>query len=187
MVSTSDIPWREGGAYGAVAYVGGLVITMTVFYLDHLGTTLDWGQDATLGESLVLMTTIFYNAHFVASELGATIMDPCVGVRCLSLFNEQDILFGPIYYVIPPLFLLLMGALVVYATDVTGRARSAIAGASVVIGYFALAIAVVLALRFGVGFELDIVATIAAGLGYPVVFGAVGGLVANEVVSFQDN
>ena len=194
MSAMEKISWNEGGVYGAATYVGSLALSMTTFYLDSLSTPLWW--DSALSEKLVLAVTLFYNSHFVTSELGGG--EPgwepettplCFSLRCLEFFSTgtgiPHFLFSPVYYVIPPLFLLGTGALLVYATEPSGRLGSLVAGASVAVGYLPIMLLVVVVLRLGAGFTLELPTTITFGILYPVVFGGVGGLMSNEVISYR--
>jgi hypothetical protein len=181
----SDIDWKAGGIYGATAYFGSFIFSVTFFYLDHLGTGLQY-TESTLTESIGLMTTIFHNAQFITTELGGNesyTEGLCGTLRCLEFFGtEQGMLFVPVYYAIPPIVLLGIGAVVAYATEPGDRLTAVLSGASLAIGYVVAMLAIILVFRFGVGFNIDPVMAVVAGIAYPVIFGSIGGFVGNEIV-----
>lgn len=187
-MKVSDIPWKQGGGYGAVAYFVSYIFAATFFYLDHLGTQLQY-SDASTTESIALITTIFHNGLFVGTQLGGgeSLLSPdaplCGPMTCLEFFGaDQGMLFVPAYHVIPPLVLLGIGALVAYTVEPKDRLEALLTGASLALGFVVVMLAVVLIFRFGVGFSIDPVMAVVAGIAYPVVFGSIGALVGNELV-----
>jgi hypothetical protein len=186
-MKASDIPLKEGGIYGATTYLVSFIFAATFFYLDHLGTQLQY-SDASTSESIALITTIFHNGHLIRSQLsdpGAGLTDAplCGSLRCVEFFGtEQGMLLTPVYYAIPPIVLLGMGALVVYVTEPQDRLTAVASGAALAVGYVVAMLALILVFRFGVGFNIDPVMAVVAGIAYPVVFGGIGGLVGNELL-----
>jgi hypothetical protein len=186
-MKASDVPLKQGGVYGATTYFVSFVFAATVFYLDHLGTQLQYA-DSTTTESVALITTIFHNSMFIGSQLGGgegkfTELPLCFKLRCLEFFGtDQGMLFTPAYYAIPPIALLGMGALVAYVTEPRDRLTAVLSGASLAVGFVVAMLAIILVFRFGVGFEIDPIMAVVAGIAYPVVFGGIGGFVGNELV-----
>jgi hypothetical protein len=188
-MKASDIPLKEGGIYGATTYLVSFIFAATFFYLDHLGTQLQY-SDASTSESIALITTIFHNGHFIPSELGANegLEGLCGTLRCLEFFGtEQGMLLTPVYYAIPPIVLLGMGALVAYVVEPRDRLTAVASGAALAVGYVVAMLALILVFRFGVGFNIDPVMAVVAGIAYPVVFGGVGALVGNELLGITSS
>ncbi len=122
---------------------------------------------------------VFYNAHFVATE----IPQPFGGVRVENLIASAD---GLTYlYLLPPALLLLAGVAVGRFVAAGTPTDGAAAGATVAAGYLPAAIIGVVAFRYAVGdgtVTPDLVtAVLLAGVVYPLCFGAIGGAIAGVI------
>lgn len=119
---------------------------------------------------------LFYSAHFV--DIRASFgFGPIESELTVNLIAEGA---GSLefLYLVPPLLLVLGGGLLArWAAAVTLR-NGAIAGTAIAIGYVAAAVVGLFVFQYG-GVRPDpTVAILVAGLGYPILFGAVGGAVA---------
>ncbi|SNR37391.1 transporter [Halorubrum vacuolatum] len=120
---------------------------------------------------------LFYNAHFVATE----VPQPLGGVRVENFVASAD---GLSYlYVVPPLLLVIAGVATARVAVAETPTDGAAAGALVTAGYLPAAIAGAFLFRYAVGDATvtpDLVtAVLLAGAAYPLVFGAIGGAAAS--------
>lgn len=169
--------------FGALAGASGYVLSYLLVYVvaassvrdSFIGQVLDAGGEGTWKA----VGWVFYNAHFV-DTVGSFSAFGLDVTRSVNLVGEE---FSAVLFLVPPLVLVAAGIAVARAA---GRLASgqdaALAGATVVAGYLPLAVAG--ALLFVAGGEAGDVgpslvpAVGLAGAVYPLVFGAVGGLVA---------
>ncbi|WP_049997211.1 hypothetical protein [Halococcus sediminicola] len=180
------LPFRVGALAGAAAYLCGYLFTylLTVERVRAELSRMD--VDATLslfGSSGIAPWKVtgwfFYGAHFVDVSVTSSAMDLSTDVVEVSAGDWRTLLF-----VLPPLFLLVAGALAARRTGAERVTVAAVAGLTPLPGYFALAfvgafltqITVVIA---SVGPELT--RALAAGFVYPLVFGPLGGALAVAV------
>ncbi|WP_255195439.1 hypothetical protein [Halorarius litoreus] len=172
-----DLPFGVGAAAGAAAWV--------LTYLFTYVITSSEIQNSIIGRLTDIPTWkavgwVFYNAHFTS-----TIVDvPLVGGATNFIGGENG--FTPLLYVIPPVLLLIAGLAVGrYAGAGEDTVRSALAGVTPVIGYGVLSVVgVFLFATQEPSVTPDAVTGILlAGIVYPVVFGAVGAVVAGLTAS----
>ncbi|WP_336024812.1 transporter [Halobellus salinisoli] len=120
-----------------------------------------------------LVGWVFYSAHYVTSEIPGLF-----GSTSVNLISRGDA-FSPALFVLPPVILLIAGALVAVAARAESPLSGAVGGASVALGYLPLAIAGALAFSISVGDSNAgptlVTAVLLAGIVYPLVFGGVGG------------
>jgi len=119
---------------------------------------------------------LFYNAHVVATRV------PTVGggERVVNFIDAADDGSLVLLYALVPVLLVLAGAAVARYGKADRPGTAAAAGASVVVGYFPLAVVGEFAFAHtfaeGVRVAPDPVTAVAlAGIVYPAFFGAVGG------------
>jgi hypothetical protein len=124
-----------------------------------------------------LVGWVFYGAHYVTSEIPGLF-----GSTAVNLVGRGDT-FPAALFLLPPVVLVVAGALVA----VVGRSETAVAGAvggaSVTLGYLPLAVAGAFLFSIAVGDSTAgptlVTAVLLAGLVYPLVFGALGGAVGS--------
>lgn len=183
MNETATDPKRAvagGLAGGVAAWLAGYLV---VFVLrgseveNSLGSAV---VELLTGENVTwkLVGWIFFNAHFVS-------------VRIPGLFGQtaRNFITGsggntpPLLPVLPPLLLVLAGVAAAWnaAADPTTAARN---GAAVALGYLPLSLVGALVFAVSVGDATAgptlVTAVLLAGAAYPLVFGAVGGLVGGH-------
>lgn len=172
----SGVPWKIGGAYGALTYFTALIFTIMWTYYDHHDTILNV-EVGKPWELIGLAVASFYEAQFVLTETAD--------------YTPYLVRFGPdsrayltpsVFYAIPVVLLLIIAAVFVYTEfEGTDRLNALSAGASLAIGYVVASLVVILAVRFGIGAEIPIVRAVAFGVLYPVVLGGLAGVIVNEV------
>lgn len=124
---------------------------------------------------------LFLNAHFVDTQI------PTVtgGTRMLNFVTADD--SGALaLVVVPPLVLFIVGLAVAYGRPASPLER-ATAGATVALGYLPLSVGAAVLTAHAVG-DTDaaiapdlVTAVLLAGLLYPLVFGALGGLASRAL------
>lgn len=122
---------------------------------------------------------VFYNAHFVATE----VPNPLGGVRVENFIASADGGSLTAMYLVPPVLLLAVGLLAGRLANATEPTDGALAGGLVVAGYLPLAIVGLIAFGYSIGDGTiaPVLPTglLLAGVVYPGVFGAIGGAVAS--------
>ena len=121
---------------------------------------------------------VFYNAHFVATELPT----PLGGVRTENFISSAEGGALAALYVVPLLSLVVAGLLVGRAANAESHTAGARAGGLVVVGYLPLAVVGGVAFSYSVGdgaIAPDLLtAVLLAGIVYPVALGGAGGAAA---------
>jgi hypothetical protein len=175
LLDLSSLPYGTGAVAGVCAVLLGYLVTVlltTTWALDAIdGAAPTDGLAGLAGWKAV--GWLFYGAHGVAVRFSTA-----TGVTSVDFVGTSggSLLF---LYVVPPAVLLLAGALTAVRVSTRRPARAAASGATVVVGY-AVALLAGSAL-LGATFDG---ATAAPGLplfsavGYPLVFGAMGGVAA---------
>ena len=180
---TTDTKRVVGG--GLAGGIAAWLIGYLVVYLrnaNEIENSLGSGVlEALTNENVTwkLVGWIFYNAHNVAVKIpgffGQTAQNFLAG-------SEETALTA--LFVLPPVLLIAAGVVTAWNTvaDPTSAARN---GAAVMLGYLPLSVigAVLFAVSVGdvtAGPDL-VTAVLLAGLVYPLVFGAVGGLVGGHL------
>lgn len=115
---------------------------------------------------------VFYSAHFVASDLVAT-LGPIQARTTVDIVGQSGDL-TPLYLV-PIVTLAVAGIAVSLAVSAADGRDGAIAGATVVLGYLPMAAIGLVAFAYGGSGPDPIAGLLLAGIAYPVVFGAAGG------------
>lgn len=178
-LDTDDLPLVPAAAAGFATWVLGYLLTYVLVGSDVRDSRLNRFVEAFEGEPATyeMVGWVFYNAHFV------DVVYTGFGGRFLpaSYVGGEDG-FTQLLYVVPPALLVAAGLAVGRYQGVTETNDGAIAGALVLPGY--LVLAVVGAFLFevsaaGTTGKPDLLAGFfLVGLVYPLVFGAVGGVVA---------
>ncbi|QLC32806.1 transporter [Halarchaeum sp. CBA1220] len=176
-----DVPWVPAAAVGIAAYV----LQYLVVYLWQANRVRDQlsGLNAVIeflgGQAIPAWQAVgwlFYNAHFVSFTY------PSFGggrtaTNLIASGNAPQLL-----YVLPPLFLLVGGYLLVRSVSLADPTDGALCGTVLSLGYAVPAWFGVFAFRITtesnwLGPDL-VTGIVLAGVVYPVVFGAIGGAVA---------
>lgn len=180
------LPFRKGMVVGALAYLVGYLVTYAATVAEVRAEIARMDLNASLalfGGGGVAPWQItgwyFYGAHFVDIEVTSSAMDLSTDVVELAAGDPRVLLFA-----LPPLVLLVAGALAARLAGTKRHTVAAAAGLTVLPGYFALAflgtfltqVTVVIA---AVGPELT--TALAAGFLYPLVFAPVGGVLAAAI------
>lgn len=174
----------RGGVAGTVAFLAGYALT----YAWKASTVNDALRGVNFVADLLGTTTIptwkavawlFYGQHYVQTT------HPTIGGRgMLNLVQQSN--DTTVLLLIPPLLLVLAGAIVVAIEEREELGSAALGGALVVAGYAPLAIAG----AFVTAHEMGDAGTVApdpvgailvAGLLYPIVFGGIGGAIAQRL------
>ena len=174
-MSTDDPPVSlgVGTATGAGAVLLGYFATVLLTAtraLDVVGT----GPAPTEGlPGWKAVGWLFYNAHGV----GVRFVDAGAPVG-VDFVEASGGALAPLY-VIPPVVLLLAGGIAAVSAGETALKRAAIAGATVVTGY--ATVLLLGSLLFGAtlgGYAAAPALPLLSAVGYPLVFGAMGGVAA---------
>ena len=175
----AERPYAVGAAAGFLAWLVGYVLTYLLTATDMDDSALNAFIQFAEGESAThdLVGWVFYNAHFV-------------DVRYVNVapFSPRRHFIGGadgftvLLYLLPLLLLFAAGLAVGRYRGIADTAEGAVTGTLVLPGYLVLTVAGVFLFEVTVGNASgrpDLLAAIVlAGLLYPAVFGAVGGVVA---------
>jgi hypothetical protein len=192
----THLPLRRSVPIGIITYAFGYLVTVGVtsnrvneiMAIEVSGNYVD---PTPLGQifgvtppSWVLGGWLFYNAHFVPTSLPTA--DAMNGITTLTNRTLLTTVGGPVLvlYLLPVVFLLVAGYLVARTGTTFGANGDRNAGASVAFGYFPVFLigAFVLTARSphsGVVASPAGLPAVFLGLVYPVVFGAIGGVLAD--------
>lgn len=191
-----SFPLKGGALGGAIAFVAGYVLTYLLVAVD---SELEGTQEDAAFE---LIGVIFYNAHFVDGVFVFASGTFLEGTRRFNVIAEETTQFPePVFYLVPVVILILTGYLVVSqalpgaAVDSSGSVSTgerALAGSSVVVGYLPLAVAGTFLFETTSEIEIlgetirstfgpdQLMAIVFVGLVFPVVLGAIGGVLARR-------
>jgi len=180
-----DTDAKRAAGRGLAGGIGAWILGYLVVYLLH-GSSIrnSFGSDVLgifTGDPVAwkLVGWLFYNAHNVAVQI------TLLGQRSVNFVAGAEEATLTALYLVPPLLLVLAGALAAWntAAEPTTAARN---GAAVALGYLPLSLvgAVVFAIGSGDGPSAGpalVTAVLLAGAVYPLVFGAVGGLAGGHL------
>ncbi len=167
--------------HGAVAFVAGYLVS---FLLLETDLEFDSGGIAELASENAFEAAgmLFFNTHFVDIEVNVVGLDTTT-----TMFAQAETGLPEFVYHIVPI-LLLIGAGYLVGRGALGAGASVEdgvkAGATVVVGYLPLAAtsAYVFAVNgsFGSAEPETATAILLAGLVFPLVFGAIGGIISSQ-------
>lgn len=182
----STAPVAAGALAGIVAWVIGYGLAYLVAagrireQLAGLNTIVGLLEGGTL-PTWKAVAWLYFNAHFVDVRLAAAGRQE--GMSLLSRAAGD----ASLLYLLPPLALLCCAALAMGALNVSSLRRASIGGAASSVGYAvaALATAALSAHAFGiVVVSVGLATAVAlAGVGYPLVFGTLGGALVGQLRS----
>jgi len=184
-IDADSLPFVEGAIAGAAAWIVGFVLTALV--------VLARIDDSELGEisenvggdggGLDFVGWVFFNSHFVDIVIEAGFLG-FGGTRSVSFIGGDG--FTPLLYLVPIALLVAAGLAIGRSQGVTDTGEGAAAGALVVPVYLVLSAIGAVSFRvsteaLGASFSGEpelIPAILLAGIVIPVVFGALGGVLA---------
>lgn len=175
-----------GAAGGVAAYVFGYLVAYVTQRerIDDELAAFNFVADLFGGDpipSWQAVGWVFYNAHFVATEVPSL----AGGARVENFIASADDGSLTFLYAVPVVLLLAAGFAASSLADAETPVDGASVGALVVAGYLPLAVVGAFAFRYAVGEGTiapdPVTAVLLAGVVYPAVFGAVGGAVAEAV------
>ena len=178
--NTESPPFVAGAGFGAAGWLLGYVVTYLLVATDIESSPLNrliefFGGDSATYE---LVGWVFYNAHLVdIAYTGIGVFAPPAS------FIGGEGGFTALLYLVPPALLVIAGIAVGRSRGAMDPTDGAIAGALVTPGYLVLTIVGTFLFTVSVGDASGapdlIPAVFIAGLVYPAVFGAVGGVLAS--------
>lgn len=180
------VPLGAGAIAGAVAWPAGYLLTY-LLAIDRIRneTTIQVLQlFVEEADDWILVGWAYYNAHAVDVVVPRVAVFEAARVNYVVSGDPAVRLF----VLLPPIGLVLAGATVarIERDDDRTRAGAAIDGASITVGYLAVSVVglTVFAVRLGDGVARPdpVGAVLVAGLAYPLVFGATGGVLAHVLV-----
>jgi len=163
MALTDDVSVRDGAVFGGIAWIVGIALTAVLGYA---------GANSTLGLLISFL-------GFLGSLVGYFYF------HTWFVFDSQ--VGGLAVFTLLPVVLLVAAGYVAASRTARGTSGT-VAGTSVAIGYLALAIVSILVAVFlaggsgGSGLTLNaqsVLGLLLTGVAFPVVFGAVGGAIAD--------
>lgn len=176
------VPLGAGALAGAAVYAIGYFLTYLLHSGDLRDSPLNGVSELAGGGDITLQLVgwLFYNAHFVPTAVDL----PLFGSGSVNFIAEADA-FSAVLYAVPPLLLVGAGLAVARRHGTSADiGDTALAGASVVIGYLPLALLGIAAFGVSLGSSTGgpdpVLAVGLAGLVYPVAFGAIGAVVAQQ-------
>ncbi|MEF8782061.1 MAG: hypothetical protein V5A39_11845 [Haloarculaceae archaeon] len=182
----TDLPYAAGVAGGVGAFVAGYLVT---FLVKGQNITSAFGgfdeipiSDIPLPADWQIIGWYFYQMHNVDTEVSISFVGRS---ETYTLSSSVD----PWLALVPVAALVIAGFGVARAASAETLERGAVAGATVVLGYFVLVVVFALlvgwsASRAGGSISVGpspVPAAILAGVLYPVVLGAIGGAAAGAV------
>lgn len=183
-MATSSVdrrPLLPGFVVGIAAWLVGYAVTYLVVAPGVRDSGLNRLVDALNGQPATteMVGWVFFNAHFVDTVVHGI---PFVGSRTTA-FIGGDNGFTAALYLIPPVVLVLGGALLTRYVTRDGDSVDVFTGATLLSGYALASLVGAFAFEVSVGSAVarpDLVPAIAlAGIAYPVVFGTAGSLTAS--------
>lgn len=178
-LDAADLPFVPAAVAGFLTWVVGYVFTYLLVASDMRESGLNqFAQTFGDGDATYeLVGWVFFNSHFVDAIIDAGFF----GSSTANFVGGEDG-FSVLLFAVPVLLLVAAGLAVGRYQGVSGPNDGAIAGALVVPGYLVLSIVGAVLFRVEAGGatgEPDLLpAVLLAGLVYPLVFGAIGGVVA---------
>jgi len=185
-----DVSFRIGLPTGIGAYLLGYVITYLLLIVEADGSLDDFLTPET-NHVYEPVGWVFYGSHAV--DVSTSNLNGATNVNYLL---NVDYVYGltipaVVYYAVPVVVLVVAGYVTARRVEVPNRLSSnVIAGASIVFGYFIMAVFGAYFFEFlvaGQGSKPDVtMSALVIGIAYPVVAGAIGGAIAASVPSVRE-
>lgn len=180
----SDVPYRSAAVAGSVAFVAGYLLTFGMLLTDAAMQSSEASDDSggSFLDALRVIGLFFYDTQFVETEYAGGFYGSEVSISLLETASTEIPVF--VYRLVPIVVLAIVALLYVSAVGLEPADRDASAklGATLVVGYLP---PVVLGTPF---FSIEegsaslqpepFPAIVFAGIAYPVVCGALGGVLA---------
>ncbi|MFA1612316.1 transporter [Halobellus rubicundus] len=164
-----------GGVGGLLSYLIGYALTYAVTGQQIANSFAARILEIATGDfgTWKLVGWVFFNAHFVTTEIPGLF-----GSSAVNLVGRGDT-FPSWLFLVPPVLLVLAGALVAVASRSDDLLSGAVGGATAVVAYLPLSVVGAFLFAISVG-DTDagptlVTAILLAGIVYPLVFGGVGG------------
>ena len=182
---SDDLPLVAGAIAGTAAWIVGYVLTALVVLAriddSELGEISDTVGDG--GNAIDFVGWVFFNSHFVDIGIEAGVLG-FGGSSTVSFIGGDG--FTPLLHLVPVALLVGAGLVVGRSFGVTETADGAVAGALVVPPYLVLSAIGAVVFRvsteaLGASFSGQpelLPSVLLAGIVFPAVFGAIGGIVA---------
>lgn len=179
-----DLPLVEGCLAGAAAWLPGYVLTAVVVLARFENSELgEVSTDADGGSSIDFVGWVFFNSHFVETAVEADVLG-LGGLSTMSFVGGDG--FTPLLYLVSVALLVGSGLALGRSRGVTDTAEGAVTGVLVVPPYLALSAVEAVLFRvsneaLGASFSGQpelLPAVLLAGVVFPSVFGALGGIAA---------
>lgn len=182
-----------GSVLGMSAYLVNYAAIYLLLRIDGADWSVFWNPSISSSESNLMAKfagQTLYNAHFAATR----VVDD-IGSAELNNYVTNPALRGDIastvpvavYLLVPVLVLVLAGSLLSFwRGGSSSRLRAATAGVSIVPGYLFLTIVGVRKFTIGATYTVtgpnnQLPAIVLVGILYPLVWGAIGGVIASEL------
>jgi len=189
-----ELPFLEGAATGTVAYVVGMITMLLLLTLDQdfefAGSGFGGFQLVEVGR-LDQVGWFFYSAHFASIEESVTALGETQS-QTTNIVAEASTQFpAVVYHLVPMVVLVVAGFFMASVLDIYNPSIGdcAQAGATLFAGYLPLTVAGTFLFEVSVsgagqggitiGPEL-ISSVLLVGLLFPVLFGAIGGIVFSQ-------
>lgn len=165
----------RGTGVGAVAFLLGYLVTWILAGAKAAGTTVGGVLIGSVPEWKVVLW-MFYDSHFVGTRTpevfgpGGGLLGGGDLVDTVGAFDAEYL------FAVPVVLLLLAGATVAARSGAATPRKGFFAGLTVAVGYLAIAVLGLFVATEGGIAPSPLRAIVIAGVVYPVVFGALGGL-----------
>jgi hypothetical protein len=183
------LPVTAGAVFGVVTHFAGLLVTFSLLVVDP---EFEFGASRAVQVGAADETGwLFFGAHFARLQRREPFAGP-TGAEQFNVLSETTLAFpAVVFHVVPVVLLILGGFALVSGRELweSSTKAHAAAGATVAAGYFPLAAVGIILFETEVGVEgqtLTLAPELSTtllfvGLAYPLVFGAVGGLLASRL------
>ena len=181
LANLRDFPWLPGFVTGAVTWIVGYVLFVSLVYLGPASL-----GDTTPAERLKAIANLFYNAQFVERIVIAPADLSIMGGRRTNFLLEANVqhIPLPVYLAVPIVAILVVAIVfgVVSMADTADYGEAGLAGVAIALGYVAIALLgtvlfSVTLVEGSVEARPDRLQTLAFGFAYPFAFGTLGTLV----------
>ncbi|QZA88334.1 hypothetical protein K0C01_11185 [Salinarchaeum sp. IM2453] len=182
-----QVPYGAGAIFGVGAYLFSYILIFALVFI---------GEDELSDDIVDASGWILYNAQFVDIEISSEeeVVDDIFDDTTINYVTEASVeLPSLVYHLVPILVLLSAGFILVTYADIDSEIIGIMSGASIVSGTVVLAVLGTFVFEITETVELaDVDVTYAppllesiifVGILFPVIFGAIGGLVATQVES----
>jgi hypothetical protein len=189
-----DLPLIEGAATGTVAYVVGMILTLFLLTVDQ---EFEFAGSGFGGLQLVEVSRLdqvgwfFYSAHFASIEESVSALGETQSQTTNILADAATQFPAVVYHLVPMVVLVVAGFVVASVLDTYNPSVGdcAQAGATLFAGYLPLTVAGTVVFEVsvsgagagGITIGPDLISSVVlVGFLFPVLFGAIGGVVFSQ-------